>query len=281
MPKLSFLISTFSGRDKQFDMSLQSLTRFPYDVNEVELIVFIDYPNNNPTRQVLRKYKKYFSNIKAFSVIEKFSPVNHSASRRNFLATQACGDFIIFEEPEMFHINNSIQYFLERSIDSNAINNWICGPVYAAKDLVDKNGKIIDDSCQISNLEELWNILKLPSFLKSKSFQKNYHLIDYSYYKTPFFSAMFNKKFFLKLKGLNQNLKVRGFEEVELYERFSKAGGRIICDKNIKTVHIPHNRSLDKEFQISWNLYNSTVKFDKKQIIGKIDDASYEMIKIL
>ena len=281
MVKLSFLVSVFSGRDIQFDMSLASLTKLPYDHRQVELLVFVDYSQNDSTQLVIKKYRQYFSKIRVFSVTKKFSAVNHSASRRNFLAKEASGDFIIFEEPEMLHVNNTVEYFLQRINSKDATKQWICGPVYAAQDLVDKKGKIIDDSCQLANLEELWDVLKTPHFTKDSFFRKNYRLIDYSYYKTPFFCAMFNRKHFLKLRGLNQNLKVRGFEELEFHERFSKAGGEIICDDNIATVHIPHNRSLDRENQIAWNLYNSTVEFDPKQVVGKIDDALFEEIEII
>jgi GT2 family glycosyltransferase len=92
---------------------------------------------------------------------------------------------------------------------------------------------------------------------------------------------MFKHNDFLKLKGLNQNLKVRGYEEMEFSERFLKSGGRIIIDDDIKTIHLSHPKSLDKTSQISWNLYNSTVSFNPAQKIGTITDATFREFPIL
>ncbi len=280
VPKLSILISTFSGRDQQFDFSLQSLTRHKYDHKEVELLVFLDFPNNTSTQLILKKYKNYFSSITTFSVISKKNRINHSVTRRNFLATQAKGEYIIFSEPEMFHVNNTIQNLLSYISNNKNKREWLCGPVYAGGDLADKSGKVIDDCIQPTNLEKLISILQLPNLLNNQKFKKNYFLIDYSYYKTPFFLAMFNRKTFLSLKGLNQNLKVRGFEEIEFHKRFSQAGGKIVIFNKVTTIHIPHIRNIDKESQISWNLYNSTVLFDSKQKVGDISDAKFEKITI-
>jgi hypothetical protein len=280
MPILSLLISIFSDRTEQFEMSLASLTSHPYNSHLIELLIFVDYLENKPILNILKRYRKYFSSIKVFVVTNKLFPVNHSATRRNFLVSQARGRYIIFSEPEIFHINNSIQYFLSHA-QNKETNTWICGPVYATKDLVKPNGELVDSSKPLKNFKHILNIPNNINILKNREFKKNYHLINYQWYLAPFYCTMLNRNYFLSLKGLNQALKVRGFEEFEFYKRFSKNGGRIIIDKNIKTIHLPHKKSLDKESQISWNLYNSTVTFNNSQTVGEIINTKYKTINLV
>lgn len=275
MLKLSILTSVFSGRDQQLDISLQSLTKHEYDSSQVELLVFLDFPNNESTQSVIKKYQKYFSSIRIYSVTKKLNHINHSSTRRNFLAKEAKGKYIIFSEPEMFNVKNTISNLLNYIQKNKNQYEWVCGPVFAAGDLADKSGKVIDECIQPVNLPKLINVLNHPNLLNTSEFKKTYFLLDYTYYRTPFFLVMFYRETFLSLKGLNQNLKVRGFEEVEFHQRFAKEGGKIIVNNNIPTIHIPHTRNIDKESQVSWNLYNSTVTFDNRQKIGEITDAEF------
>ena len=280
MSKLSILISTFSGKDTQLDMSLASLVRDKFNPSKVELLVFIDYPNNESTQKIIKKYSKYFSSLRIFSVNKKISRINHSVTRRNFLASKAKGEYIVFSEPEMFHINNTINNVLDYLSKNKNKKEWLCGPVYAAGDLVDKTGKVTDNCIQRPDPKKYFPILKLKNLINQEKFKKNYFLVDYDYYHNPFFFVIFNRATFNKLKGLNQNLKVRGFEELEFFNRFSKMGGQIVILNKIPSVHIPHKRNLNKELQISWNLYNSTVNFDKDQKFGEISDTLFEEILI-
>jgi hypothetical protein len=212
-------------------------------------------------------------------VTSKQATVNHNATRKNFLATQAKGKYIIFVDPEMFHINNTIQCFLSH-IHEREKHPWICGPVYASEDVVNAKGELIDNAKPLKNFFTILHIANNKNFFKTKLFYTHYHLIDYKLYSTPFYCVMFKRDDFLNLKGLNQNLKVRGYEEMELYERFAKNGGHIIIDTAIKTIHLPHPKSLDTDSQISWNLYNSTVTFDPHQKIGEITDATFKQISL-
>lgn len=280
MIKLSFAISTFSGKDEHLDLSLDSLTKHSYDKSSVELLVFIDYVDNKSTRLVLKKYKKFFDSIFVYGVTSKKEAVSHSASRRNFLAIHARGEYIIFCEPEMFHLGNTISELLQYIATHTDKREWLCGPVYAGRDLCDVSGKITDQFVPPPPISKLKPIFKLPKLRTNPTFTKMFSLIDYSDYTTPFFVCMLYRKTFLKLKGLNQNLKVRGYEEIEFANRFKNSGGKIIIYNKISSVHIPHKRNLDIESQISWNLYNSTIDFDHNQKLGKIDDATVQEIKL-
>jgi len=271
-PQLSLLITVFSDRVKQFDMSLRSLTAHSFDAHLVELIVFIDYPDHKPIQAVIEKYRRYFSEVTVFVAANKRTPINHSASRRNFLAKQAKGSYIIFSEPEMFHINNSIQLCLSH-IARHTGRTWFSGSVYAAEDVASSKGELIDTGKPLKNFSAILHIPDHQNFVTSSRFRKHYHLIDNTLYSTPFYFALFEKKYFLQCKGLNQNLKVRGYEEMEFYKRFSRFGGSIIIDPSLTMIHLPHKRNLNKESQVGWNLYNSTVTFDEKQHVGHIDDA--------
>ena len=276
-PTISLLISLFSDRTKQFEMSLRSLTSYPYDTKRVELLVFIDFVDNTSIVKLLQKYRTFFSTITIFVVTNKRSKVAHSASRRNFLATQAKGTYIIFSEPEMFHLQNTLQHFLTHA-DKKLRNVWIGGPVYATRDITNEKGELIDNDTPLKNLTHILDLVNGPQPETKQAFKKQYRIIDNKFYITPYYCAMFNKNEFLQQKGLNQHLQVRGYEEMEYYERFSKRGGRVILDPNITTIHLPHPRSIDKESQVSWNLYNSTVTFDPAQTVGEIIDATYKKI---
>lgn len=280
MIKLSFLISTFSGKDEQLDLSLNSLVKHKYDKSMVELLVFIDYVNSESTQLVLKKYKKYFTSIKAYGLSSKNQKIGHSASRRNFLAAHAKGEYIIFSEPEMFHLDHTIPNLLQYLNTHKSRHEWVCGPVYAGRDMCDASGKITDDFVPPPPMNKLAHIFKLPNMQNSSEFRKKFSLIDYRDYTTPFFICMLYRKTFLKLKGLNQNLKVRGFEEVEFAKRFKASGGEIVVYDKIPSVHIPHARNLNTELQICWNLYNSTIDFDQKQKVGEINDAVVQKIKL-
>src|SRR3990172_5359053 len=275
MTKISLLISLFSGRLKQFDLSLQSMVRQQKNKGLIELLVFIDYVDNRGVIDVLKQYPVFFRSVKAYLVAKKTYPVAHSASRRNFLALQATGEYIVFSEPEMFHIDNSIERLIKQANPQN-IHNWICGPVFAAEDFVDQSGKmIVNEYRNIPHLDTLLGIVQRPDVLSSPAFLHNYHQIDYEFYKTPFFVVCFNRDTFLRLGGLNQNLKVRGFEETEFYQRFKRLGGKIIIDPKLVTIHLPHPRSLNQESQVCWDFYNSTVCFDRSQKLGELQDVVY------
>lgn len=277
---ISFLIPLYANRLKQFEMSLNSLTRHNYNKSLIELLVFVDYNDGGEVCQMLRQYSKAFAKIRAYIAEKKRLRVSHSATRRNYLANKAYGDYIVFCEPEMFHVNNTIECLLLHTGEMNR-KEWVCGPVYAADDMVNKEGKLVVDECKpIYKLEEVLALVNRKNFLNDSRFLETYHLIDYTYYTTPFFCAMFNRKEFWKLKGLNQQLKVRGYEEIEFYQRFAEAGGNIIVDETIKTIHLPHVRSLVKETQVAWNLYNSTVTFNKDQHFGEIDDVFVDEVAI-
>lgn len=284
-PKLSFLMSVFSDRNRQLEISLYSLTSHSYSPDDVELLVFIDFIKPQAVLEILKKYRKYFSKLTVFCVTSKKNRINHSASRRNFLATKAIGRFIVFSEPEMLHLENTIEQFLMYCNGENE-QSWISGPVYAGTDMVNESGKLVDETFLPQSLELIEKIIEErpknlgKSIVENKEFALYFHLIDNEFYPNPMFCTMFNRHFFLNIGGFNQQLLVRGYEENELAKRFKDQQGRIIIDPNIKTIHIPHRKIIDKESQVSWNLYNSTVFFNPQQKIGKINDANFETIRL-
>lgn len=278
--KLSLLISVFSGRDEQFRSGLASLTRHSYDRSQVELLVFVDYPQSDSTQNIIREFADAFAAVRMYCVDKKLTKIAHSAGRRNFLAQQARGEYIIFSEPEMFHCQNTLEQVSAYLRTHHDEKTWLTGQVYAGRDMVNEQGLLVDECIQPTSIAQSIMLLNQPNVLTNRKFQKNFFLIDNTYYQTPFFFAVFNRGFFISIGGLNQHLQVRGFEEIELHQRFVKYGGRVVILDTIPTVHIPHRRNFHKETQISWNLYNSTVLFDQNQPFGQITDAQLSEVVV-
>lgn len=279
--KLSMLITIYKDRERQFEMSMDSLRRQNYPKNAVELVVLLDTTNHKNLLNIVKKYKSNFTNIRCFVIGNKIYSVSHSASRRNFLVSKSQGDYILFSEPEMLHVGETINYlftFISRK-GSGCDNWWYCGPVYGTKSIVNHLGEItVDTFTGRENILFLLNLIQRQGFNKNDSIvRKYYSRLNEKKYKTLFFCTAFNKDFFLKLGGLNQNLAVRGWEEIELYSRFKNEGGVIRFDERFKTVHLPHKRSLNKIEQRGWNLLNSTMLFDRSQRFGILKEKVQEL----
>jgi len=272
-PKISLLITIGPDKERQFEMSMQSLARQSYDRKKIELVVLIDTFKSKRLVGTVRKYKHIFSQTRVFLVKKKNGQVSHSASRRNFLAIRSRGEYILFSEPEMVHVTDTIDLIFS-FIRTNPKRCWYCGPVYATNSVVDKKGNIAVD--KFSGIEDVNSLLgKIkdhPIDLNDSDLKKHFFRIDENKYKPLFFCTLLNKKFFMELQGLNQNLVVRGWEELEFFSRFGKVGGSIYFDQNFVTIHLPHKRSLNLIEQAGWNLFNSTVIFNKRQRIGELSE---------
>lgn len=275
---LSILISIAPKRERHLRMSLSSLVKTAFPKHEVELITFIDTPDASKTLAVLRHYTGFFESIRCFTVPDKKQQVSHSATRRNFLATKARGSYVLFTEPEMYHTGPTLPLLLSEAYKTPK-KIWYCGPVFATESMVNRTGDLIVDEYQKKE-----NILYLLRLIEQRGgnlahplIQKHYFRIDEKKYPYLFFCTMMDKSFFLSLKGLNQNLVVRGWEEIEYYKRFHRQGGAISFDTDFVTVHLPHTRTLSLSEQIGWNLLNSTIAFHPEQTVGDIAEEVREV----
>ncbi len=278
-PDVSILISMGAGRERHFDVSLSSLTRHEFDKEKVELLVFLDYSNASDTILIINRYRGFFNSVRCFCIIKKKGVVSHSASRRNFLATKAKGRYIVFCEPEMLHVNSTLPLIFD-FISKEKTNCWYCGPVYATASVVDRNGHIIVDEYQTKeDVDFLLDLaLKYRDNFYNNKIKRFYFRIDEKEYPHPFFCTLLSKDFFFKLGGLNQNLKVRGWEEIEFFKRFCKKGGKVYFDEQFITCHLPHKRTLHLETQVGWDIYNSNCLFDPNQKMGAITEQTREVV---
>lgn len=272
LPVISILITVHCNRAKQFEMSMSSLKRqsFPHDL--FELVIIIDCYKNTELIEIVKRYKFLFSRVQCYLIQNKNYKIRHSVTRRNFLAKKASGNYILFTEPEMFHVRQSMHLALKHC-EKELPNYWYCGPVYATDSIVNEKGMIsVDDYTGKERINFLLSIVKKDAFLSTKKAIKYFHRIDERKFEPLFFCALLNRAFFVKIGGLNENLRVRGWEEIELFQRFKKNGGDVYFNENFKTVHLPHKRSLDLKQQIGWNLYNSTVLYNPNQNFGIISE---------
>ncbi len=276
-PKISILITIGPFRKRQFEISMKSIQRQSYDRNLIELQILIDCPEIEDLLSIIKKYKTNFSKIEC-CIIPGKKKVSHSVTRRNFLASRAEGEYLLFCEPEMLNIGETIDTAIKFTF-TNKFKFWYCGPVYATKSIVDKKGNISADQFKgKENVDSLLSLLEQTGFnLSNKRLSDFYYRINEKNYPYLFFCTLLNKKFFLRLGGLNQNLRVRGWEEIEFYKRFSRSGGKIWFDSNFITCHLPHERTLDKITQTGWNLFNSTVFFDSRQKFGCLEEKVEEV----
>jgi len=278
-PTISILISMCGGRERHFAMSLDSITRQRFDRDQIELVVVLDFPNPRKALSILKKKSKYFNSIRCYIIDRNNPTISHSATFRNFLATKAKGEYILFSEPEMLHIGSTLSP-LFRFLSRKPSKFWYCGPVFATASVVDNKGKIIvDDYDGTENVNFLLSLAsRYQNDFSNSKMKKYFFKIDRKNYPFSFFCVLFSRKFFFQLGGLNQNLKVRGWEEIEFFERFSNKGGKINFDRNFVTCHLPHKRRLYLTDQVGWDLYNSTVLFNPSQKIGEILQKIEEVV---
>ncbi len=277
-PILSILISIAPKRERHLALSLSSLTKTAFPKNQVELLAFIDFRDAKKTRTVLRRYRRFFASVRCFLVQDKQQSVSHSASRRNFLAFRARGPYLLFTEPEMYHVSPTLPLLLSIA-HKKPKKLWYCGPVFATGAMVNSAGDlVVDDYRKKEHIPFLLRLIeKRGNTLMHPKVQKHYFRIDEKKYPTLFFCTMMDKEFFVSLKGLNQGLVVRGWEEIEYYERFHRRGGSISFDTRFVTAHLPHARTLSLAKQIGWNLFNSTVAWNPKQKMGEMKETVEEV----
>ncbi len=271
-PLISVLITSHCNRSEQFEMSLSSLAKQSYNKSLIELLIIIDCFQNKDLISIIKKYKSLFSSVKCYLISNTSFKITHSVTRRNFLAKNASGNYILFSEPEMFHVGHTLKLLTDFVLKQKE-NYWYCGPVYATQSIVDKNGRInVDEFRGRENISYLLSLIRKDPLLKNEITSKYYFQIDEKKFPTLYFCTLFKKNFFMQIGGLNENMKVRGWEEIELYERFKTHQGKMFFDSNFITIHLPHIRSLKGIQQIGWNLYNSTVQFNHNQVIGNIKE---------
>ncbi len=276
MTLISFCISISSCKIKQFTISLRSLTAEKFDKRLIDLYVFIDTFDQKPILSLLQGLSNKFHGITVYTITQKTNSVALGATRKNFLATQTKSPFILFTDPEMFYMGNTISTLLPY-VNKRHEKSWVCGPVYGTEEIVNKSGEIVDDHLNKKiNIDKMLFIAENSNLNHpSSEFNKYYHLFDHRKFPNTTYCTLFNRHFFLRLKGFNQKMLVRGFEELDLYKRFVQRGGATVYDERFVTCHLPHVRSLDPETQMAWNLYNQNVGFDESQEVGLITDAKF------
>ena len=272
-PKISILVSIYANRAKQFKLSLQSLANQKFNPNSVELLVFIDCSRYKSILDYLNKYNHIFSAVTYFTFHKKNNIVTHSCTRRNFLALHAHGEYLLFCEPEILHISNTIKICLD-FIQKDRYKYWLCGPTYGTDGMVNSKGDVVVyEYAKREKINSLLSLIKNGRLdLSDPKTVKYYNKIDEKKFKIFFFCALLHRKQFIKLGGLNQKLRVRGWEEIEFHQRFLKNKGKYIFNNKFVTCHLPHKKSFDVVLQKGWDLYNSTVLFDKNQKIDNINE---------
>jgi hypothetical protein len=279
-PEISILITTPEKRESLLEMSLQSITGHPYDISKVELLIFLDYLDVTKAMSLIKNYVSFFNSIRFYQPIHKNQKVTHSATNRNYLALKARGKYLLFSEPEMFHIGRTLPLLLDFA-HTKKINYWYCGPVYASSGVVNTRGDItIHEQRRNENISKLISLVKnYKNNFNSPQIGKYFHAINYKKFPSLFFCTMINRVFFFKIGALNQHLLVRGWEDIEFFERFRLNGGELYYDPTLITIHLPHDRTLSRFDTIGWDLYNSSVIFEKNQTIG-IDENLVDEIRI-
>lgn len=106
---------------------------------------------------------------------------------------------------------------------------WLYGPVFATESVVNNKGRIILDAPGRKNITEdiryligkfQWSEYDV-NFLKRTG---KYFLISNQYWKEFYWATLMSREALVKMKGLNEKLVVKGWEESDLYSRYIKVG---------------------------------------------------------
>ncbi len=268
--QLSILISYYN-RIEQLKRGINSLLLQKFDPKEVEL-VFLNDGADKEAFKVLQQYR-HRAKIKYFEIIKNPSIVSHSASRRNFLVRQTSSDNLLFCEPEMVHFSNTIPQAIN-AFKKYGENIWYCGKVYATKEVVSRNRKlVVFEKQKFKNFPKL--IGKEPTFdqridLKPYRDNKIFTEIDPKNHPPFFWCTAISKKYLMKVQGFHENLVKWGYEETELFSRMKRNGVQRIYDPAFITYHQPHQITLTIEERCIWDIYNKNNPFKNTNDWGKL-----------
>lgn len=260
--ELSILISYSGDRIEQLHRSLHSMYHQQDDFDGVELLLLNDGARKEVLLPLLERYTDKFR-IRYFEVPGISKGYANSAARRNFLARQARGTYLLITDPEIVHVSATIRQVLQ-AFPRHGDGIWYCGPVYATSSVVTKTGRLAYwDRKREKNLSGLWG----PAPVTGRPLDTAWYVNHQSYrpVNDPHFTEFFwctavAKSLYASVEGCNESLMVYGYEDVELFSRMRKLGVRRIYDDAFVTCHLPHTISLSPAEQRYWWIYNQHVR---------------------
>jgi len=152
---------------------------------------------------------------------------------KNIGIKQSVGDIVIFTEPEMLHIGNTIEKHLEwhKKRDDVFVSAGVIYFVFGG----------VVTNMSLENWENPETITKMPNINEWEGdYQpKAEDIAVQRLSQAPYISSV-RREHLMRVRGFEERMDRWGFDDVNLICRLNQVGVKCISDPNIQAVHIAH-----------------------------------------
>jgi len=273
-PLLSIIMNCSTGKVGQFKRGLNSIYYQNFNPKDVELL-FLNIGGERELFSILKKYSGKFR-IRYFYLnksTKKYSQSDNRSVGRNFLIRQAEGKYILITDPEVVHYSQTINQTIN-AFSKYGDQIWYCGRVYGTASFANTKGEYTNFFTKTVQKKELDFIGKEPSPGKKIDLNyyresKNYNYINPKKFELFMFCSAIAKKHLKAVGGFNEQMKVWGYEDIDIYNRLKEIGIKRIFDNNFISYNLPHPINLPLNERISWTLYNANIRSKKSNNWGE------------
>lgn len=238
--KVSIIIATFN---RSLQLSRGLITILKQEILPDEIVI-IDDGSVDDTRKVCESFKVLAA---GFGVGLKYKYLNHPEHRissipRNVGIKQSTGDLIIFTEPEILHVGNTIKQLLDL-MKSNPNKVPVATQIWTIQQ------KIYDKLNQ-DNFERPMTILthkyaqltESPNLDNLKAPNSDWAITGSKNCLTGCLFAC-EKKWLLDIGGFDESFEGHGWDDFDLFERFNLYGTPILKTDDIIVIHQWHEKN--------------------------------------
>jgi glycosyltransferase involved in cell wall biosynthesis len=216
---LSVLIPVFDGRVHLLEYTLQSIKKQSISI-ESEIIILNDGTLNNGSEELAKKYntKYIFSGHRNVNGKIYWRTAGYAF---NIGVKQCKGDLLLFQEPEVFHLN------------SDHINKLIEPHLTTDKIATHPEQVYIDTGVLLDIVKKN----QIPSKEILSNFVNNYHCWFW-------YSLCMKKQIIYDINGFSESeMPGSCYDDADFYERLINYGIKFISIKDLLTIHLFHPRT--------------------------------------
>jgi len=251
--KVSVVITTYN-RAGHLNRGLYTLLNQDYKPDEV---IIVDDGSQDYTADLVKTFQNEYPNHNIKYIYNNNPGYTNCCLAKNIGIKQAKGELIIFTEPEVLHIGNTIKQHVDWH--EKELKLFVsAGTVYF----------VFAGIIRILSLKHFRNpelITKMKEVIEwREGYIPQYEDIAVSRRVSACYCASARKEWLVAIGGFDERfLPHWGWDDIDLQSRLSRFGVNCISDENIKVVHLAHGYTGCFE---KWN-YNKTLHDDPNKPI--------------